>query len=470
MLFNAKNYFWFLLILCIILLVLPSIIRDKVSNGLFIDSQSYKSLRLGHEIRDNGLISYDELSYGGKPFFEEYGWYVLLSINPEFFARLLPFLFGVLSFIVFYFLVKQYGPEISVFASLILLASPAFIYIFSVATKYTAAIFFTLLGLYLFSKDKKYFALASFIISGFFSIIGLFFIALIFLYFGFKDRQFRNSFVVIGGFIVVFLIQFYRIFYLGLPEVIFNFNNFNFSNFFSFFIFGLGENYYGMAFFIFVLSLVGIYSYYNERFKFLLFYILLLFLLFVSFFLPFLLAYLSFFIAFFAAIGLLPFLRKDWKSKVLRFLSLLVIFCGILFSFLVFYNSVSEFEPTANYFEAVDFLKENGVYGTVFTDYRNGDYIVFAGKKTLVDMNILYAPDVGVRLDDIDTLFNASEGAVAYSILEKYDVQYILLDAKMKKDIFGNRNERLLFLLRYSPNRFVKVLENDEVELWHIML
>lgn len=466
MLLNAKNYFWVLLVFCIVLLFLPLFIRDRYNGGLLVGSESYKSLRFGKEIKESGLISYDKLSYGGKPFVEEKGWYALLSINPEFMVKLLPFIFGILSFIVFYFLVAKIKPELKGISSLLLVLSPSFLYLFSVATKYTVAIFFILLGFYLISIKKNWLAYIAFLISGFFSILSLLFSILLLLFLALKNRKFRDFYSVLICFIFVFVVQFHNIFSLGLPESVFLLNNFTFSNFFSFIILGLGGK-YGVGFFVLVLALIGIYNYYREKYKFLFFYALLFLLLFISFYLTFLFSYISFLLAFFAAIGLIPFLYGNWKSGLLKFLTLLVIFCGLLFSVLVFYDRVNSFEPSPEFFGAISFLKEQQTNSFVLSDYRNGEYITYAGKSSFLDNNYFYAPNFTARMNIANFLFNTTDIDTAVSTLNNNNISYILIDSKMREEIFDNRDERFLFLLKYSPNIFAKVYNNTEVELWH---
>ncbi len=467
MLLSAKKYFWLFLVLCIILLALPIFIRMQVSDGLFIDSDSYRSLRLSEDIRDNGISSYDKLSYGGKPVVEEKGWYLLLSISPEFMARFLPFLFGVLSFIIFYYLISEIMPDLKGLSSLLLLVSPSFLYFFSAATKYTAAAFFILLGFYLFLKNRKNLSYASFLISGFFSIIGLFFVLLVFLYRYIRKKESSSFYIMFCGFIIIFLLQFYNIFILGLPEVLFGFERITLGGFLSFIIFGFGGK-YGLGFFTLVLSLMGIYHYYKERYRFLFSYFVIFLFFIISFFIPFLLSYASFLLAFFAAVGLIPFIYGGWKSKLFRFLTLLVIFCGLLFSLLVFYDRVDNFEPNPEFFGAISFLKEQPTDYVVLSDYRNGPYITYADKKSFVDTDYLYAFDVIEKNNDMQILFNATNIDDALSIMNKYDVKYVIVDNRMKKEIFNNRNERLLFLLEYSPNIFVKAYSNDDVDVWYV--
>ena len=91
---SAKKYFYLLLLLSLVMLLMPQIIRLRSNNGLFIGSEAYTTLRTAQYIHDNkALPTADSLSYGGKPFISEYGWPLLLAINPTFLGRWLPLIF-----------------------------------------------------------------------------------------------------------------------------------------------------------------------------------------------------------------------------------------------------------------------------------------------------------------------------------------------------------------------------------------
>ena len=94
---TARNTIIILSLICLVLLIIPINLR----HGLPIDSESYKNIRLAEEIKQKGLISYDELSYGGRDYTGEQTWPTILSIKPELTAKYLPIILGLLSLIIF---------------------------------------------------------------------------------------------------------------------------------------------------------------------------------------------------------------------------------------------------------------------------------------------------------------------------------------------------------------------------------
>jgi len=211
MFLNAKKHFYLLLILCIILLVLPLAIRAIFNNSFLLGEESYTNLRTAQYIKiNNELPTEDDYSYGGRPYTNEYGMPLLLAFNPALLSRIIPLIFGILSFILFYFIIEEIYPFVKGLASLFLIISPSFIYLFSTATKYSGALLFTLFGIYLLVKDKKYYGLISFIIVGFFSyLISLSFL-IAFLIYGIYKNKWKEFYVLLIGNIIVFFIQFSR--------------------------------------------------------------------------------------------------------------------------------------------------------------------------------------------------------------------------------------------------------------------
>src|SRR3989344_5264012 len=213
MFLNAKKYFYLMLVLTLVLLVIPLVLRVIYNDGFMIGEESYTNLRIAQEIKDtNKLPVEDHYSYGGRPFVVEYGMPLLLAFNPWFLGRFIPILFGLLSFILFYFIIEDTYPKVKGLASLLFITSPSFIYLFSTATKYGAAMVLSLLGLYLFFKKKLYFALVVFVIVGFFSYLVSLFILLGFLVYSMSKKDWNKFYLLLIGNILVFLIQFSRLF------------------------------------------------------------------------------------------------------------------------------------------------------------------------------------------------------------------------------------------------------------------
>jgi len=51
------------------------------------------------------------------------------------------------------------------------------------------------------------------------------------------------------------------------------------------------------------------------------------------------------------------------------------------------------------------------------------------------------------------------------ALLDKYEIEYILIDAKMKQQLWDNKETALLFLMSNS-NEFEKVYDKNSIEIW----
>ena len=204
---------------------------------------------------------------------------------------------------------------------------------------------------------------------------------------------------------------------------------------------------YGFGFFYFVLAIVGIYSYYKKSYKIFFAYLLFIVILFSVFYFNSLLFFINLFLVFFAACGLLAFLDYEWRSETFRFLTILIICCGLLFSSLVFFSNLSDLYPTQYHMEAVEFLKTQDADAVMFSDYRNGDLISYSGKPNFMDKDFAYAPDVIDRWKDTQDLLRTRNVNFADSFMDENNIRYIFVDKQMKSEIFSNKDQDLLFLL-----------------------
>ena len=288
MFLNAKKYFYAMLLLCIILLVLPIVIRQVLNEGFIVGEDSYTTLRIAQHIKDNNeLPSEDDYSYGGRPYIGEYGMPLLLAFNPTLLSKILPFIFGLLSFILFYFILSEIYPEVKGMGTLLFIISPSFIYLFSTATKHTAGLLFSLFGIYLLIKRKKYFALAVFIFLGFFSYLTSLLILLCFLIYSIYKNKWNEFYIMLLGNLAAFFLQFYRVFKLGLPETFFGFADKNISTLIRLVFSDFGSK-IGLSFFIFILGVIGIYYLFKEKYKYLAIYLALGIALYLSLYFNFL--------------------------------------------------------------------------------------------------------------------------------------------------------------------------------------
>ena len=390
----------------------------------------------------------------------------MLAINPTFLGRWLPLIFGVLSFILFYLIIGLYNTEVRGISALFLLFSPAYIYLFSTPVKYGLVTFMLLLGIYLKLKGKKRrAAIIIFGLTGLFSIITLIALLICYLFNSVKTKRWEEFITLILFLIITFLLQFYKILFIPLPEVIFTLGERTIITLFNLTLSDFG-GISGISIFTFIVALIGIYRYWEDKYKFLIVYLITALLMWLALYFNFLILYFNFLIVFLAGMGLKELLEHKWRSDVFRHFTILFIICGIAFSGLTFLNQVDDLEPSEGFSEAMTFLKNQDSQNTVFSHYSRGSYIAYARKTNFMDETPFYARNVHARLIDSNKLLHAQNLKTATSIINKHNIQYIWLDKKLIEQIWGRNEIELIFLLKYSPNNFKKIFDNEDVEMY----
>lgn len=452
---KEKRFYAFLLFVLLILLV-PHILRHYYVNNYLMGEESYYFLRIANEIRDKGAVSYDELSYGGRPFIGEIGWPLLLSIAPNFLSRGMPLIFGVLSFILFYLiLLKITDKNVRTISSIMLLFSPTFILLFSVSSSYCGAVLFALLGAYLFLMKKEYFAIISFGMVGFFSLIASFFV-LIGSVFYLKRRWFWLFFLNL-----LLLIQMKNAIFLKLSYYLKELNFLSLIN--SIFFEFNGEC--GIPLFVFILFFIGAWFVWKGKKKLILVYFLSLFLLLISFWFEFLVFYLNFFFVVIGAYGL-NYLVKEWKWKdnELRHYTIAIFLCGVIFSGVAFFSQVAAFAPNYQYGKAMEFLSNNEK-GIVFSVPERGQWISYTGNQNFMDTNYFMAPNLSGKRRITNSILYDNDFEGLRRIIEMQGIKYFWIDKNMKERVWKNKESGLWYILKYSKS-FVKLYENSKVEIW----
>src|SRR3989338_3441519 len=175
----------FLLILIVassLTLAIPNLLKTYKGDEGLIGDQSYLYVRLAEYVAANNQFpDYDQLSFQGRPFKYNPGWIFLLAslhslvgLSISALSKILPVIFGVLTIIFFFLLLRRFkllNSQITA-AVFIFLLSPPFVYISSISSPLVVAILLSILGFYFFSFRGK----LSFVLSVFcFSLIPFFF-------------------------------------------------------------------------------------------------------------------------------------------------------------------------------------------------------------------------------------------------------------------------------------------------------
>lgn len=461
---NVKS--WHLFLFGFLILVIPLIISGFSVKG----HEPFLYERLANIVSDD----FDELSFGGRGFAYSYGNPVLLNllnfIPLNIVLLILPILFGILSLILFYNILKEFGfyYDIRIISSFILLISPPFLYCFTNFNYFTVPVFLALLGFYLFMGGGTKFYVLSFFIALLLSFFGIFnsivFLLVLFLY-CIKNKKI-NLFLIFFVFnlVLLSLLNYLIISNYGFPERV-NLGSLLLRNL----IFDLGGG-YGISLFLIFFLFFGFTKLWERKYQNSLYYFIFVFFIFLLFFSLKTMVYFNFFLCILAALGFLKIWTKKWQSNLIRNLTLLFLMLGLLFTCVSFFTEFSNVGPSDEMIAALSYLssKENDV---VLSHYSYGFWInSLAEKKNVVDGYFDYAPNVNERMHDVDHLFNTRSMDVVLEVIEKYDVDYILITKEMKEGLVWYRdNDGLLYLLKNNPKYFKEVYNENENEIWKII-
>jgi len=467
------SYFVSLLIFvgCLFLLSAPYLFREGQS--FLPGDDAYLLMRIAKKPQ-----IYDSLSYGGRFAPYAFGLPLVLSINPSVLSVLLPYLLGMLTFLLFVALLDYFGFHNKNLALAVMITSPTFIYLFGTLNHHAFPVFLSLLGFYLLTRANRicFASIVPFSLMPLFdfttSAIVLF---LLFLYAIFEIKRAERKLVLekrITYYTIVLLMSLIASLYygffiknVGFERLLFHTTATGVNHTLQQIISEFGSK-FGISIFGLILAVLGILSKWNKKYSNLFVFFAFFSLLFLTIFKIEAIFFLNFFISAFAAQGISYLISSHWESKMLRYFTLLSLVCGLLFSCVAFTNRLVGSLPDEGIIRGMGYLSSLPE-GVVFSDYSRGHWISYSGKKNVMDSNFRFAPHVNERWADSQTLFYTRDLTNATHIINKYGINYIWIDAEMKKSIWKGEEEGLLFLLKYAPN-MRRIYNYGDVEIWKV--
>lgn len=437
----------------------------RANDSFLVGKEAYSIIRLAENLK-----TWDPLSYGGR--FAAYTWgtALLISLKPRLLAQLLPPIFGLLTFLSLWGTLKSFGLDANTrrVALAITTTSPPFIFLFSTLNNHFAAITLALFGLYSFVKNWRIPAALSFIIMPVFSLpAALISLILLFMMTFFSKR--RDFFWLIFVCTAIVATAYYLTLakYAGSPEkLLFAPAELMLHSKLQSYFSDLGGK-YGLSVFGVMLAILGIMYNWKKKYSDLGVFFSIFALAILMFLTKYAIFFMNFFVSILAAYALMALASKGWESKTLKNFTMLVMVCGLIFSTVSFMNRHITEEPSKGIVQAMEIFKEND-QGVAFSHYTRGYWLEYAGKKTVMDENFAFAPNVNERWKDSEELFKTRSLDDAMKIIDKYSIRYIWVDKELKGEIWGHNEEGLQFLLEYSKN-FKRVYSTDYVEIWEVL-
>ena len=454
----------FLIAVCLLLIPqLSRIGRPIIGSGPYFHS------RIAESIASEGVISSDSMALSRPYVINAYD-FLLSALSRlshiSIISRVLPFILGLASLLLFFLLIKGHLSESLIYATLsILVLSPVFIYAFVLSTPFCLVIFINLLGFYLLTRNYLFLAAIVFALTPFFGFFHFIITLLLLFSYGIQFRNLKEVFLVSVPLVVVSIAYFVPVYLkLGIP------GPFNF----------LGREYLrelfsdlgafpGFSLFTVFLAGVGIYSTRMKKRRILIVYALLLFLLGSLYFSNSPIFYLCFILAYLAAAGLVKLISMDWELKQLRDISVVILFIGITFSSITFINTLVHAQPTEELVQGLLAL-ESYPHGNVLSHYSYGYWIEFYSQKPeLLDPGFSYAPNLAERFNNSLEIFNSRNLERTKSLLDANNVKYILVTQDMKQGLVWSKpDEGIIFLFRNNET-FKNVYNYSEIEIWEYL-
>jgi len=460
--FYARNsLFLIVLIIAVVILTLPYVTREQINPP---GDEAYYYYRLATEIKQNPIMDRDELSFGGRENFMPLGWAYILAgfsyatgFTIETISKILLFLLGVGSLLLFYLILDRYKQDFKLMIISLLILSPSFIYLFTVNNRFAFPIFLSLLIFYFIIGENYLISLVLSLLLPFFGVLSVLSFGIFVLsYFYFNRRkEFRKSFLVFFSLLIL----------SSLVNIYFGWsivwgNELSFLSFVSDF----GAK-HGFSFFAFLLVCFGLLFFWRKK-SHVLWYSLGFLLFLLAFKLDWLIFYLGFVIAFLAGSSLFKLYNRPWESNIIKNLTLWILICGLIFSGVSYVHEFNNFKPQDEMFTVLDKIPDDSM---VLSHYSNGFWIEYSGKRALLDQFFAGIPDIDTRIQDTDKIFHSSDIKITNELLSKYEVDYIFIDKNMRDgEVWNNDEEGLLFLLGISKS--FKLTYNDGYySIWEVV-
>ena len=217
---TSKKIFWWGLLLTLLFFISIPGLRFLAEQPVLAGEESYYHLRMAAFITENGIPEKDPLverDYLLQPY------HLLLSFTTsiELFSVLIPLLAGLLSFILFYFILRNLNLGIHE-VSLTLVAfilSPLSLFLFSTSNEHSLSVVLLLAGFLLFITGRFLFSLLFFIATPFFGIVAPFMGILVLLVYSLNNKEKMKPFLFITVSVLLITFSYYgKIFSTyGLP-------------------------------------------------------------------------------------------------------------------------------------------------------------------------------------------------------------------------------------------------------------
>ncbi|MGV8087258.1 MAG: hypothetical protein ACP5N1_06530 [Candidatus Woesearchaeota archaeon] len=451
---KEKKTIILLMLIATIILITPSVIRMFNHNSYSVNSESYYNMRLYNQ----GSTNYDTLQ--GE--YDSINIINLLRLNDfarQILFKIVPMILGILTVLFIYLtLEKQNISERTIHAIIVLIiTSPIFIYVFTDYKIYSFVIFLNILGIYFLAQNKILLSSAILAIIPFIDIFsGIIALILLLTYLlnGPKNKRSINI-SCISLFVAIILSIIINIYYGYNLINIFKFNIHNV-------ITDIGAN-VGISFSIIILTIIGMILLWENGWRNLATYSLLLLFSVSMLFNDTIRIYLNFILMIYAGFAFIYLNKRKWSIAIIKKTTILLIVCSIFFSTLVYTTQLVRSEPSPEYVNALLFLKNQSLTTEVMLSSPNEGYMIeyYTERSVFIDESTQYSDSK--KYLDLDILVSSRNLERTEKLLNEYSIKYVVVSGEFESYLI--EKEGLLFLIQTS-NKFVSIYKNTNIEIW----
>lgn len=221
--------------------------------------------------------------------------------------------------------------------------------------------------------------------------------------------------------------------------------------------------FYGTSIFNVILVIVAAIILWKNKAKYYTLFAIIFALFTTSIFLPELYSYTNIIGSTLAGYGLAWLSKRKWNLAFLRNASLLVIFCGLLFSSVSHIVQITDTGPTPTLMQAAQHAD-----GTVLTHANYGFWIQYTGTPTVVDPYTHTLPDGQSRMNNIAYAFSTTNLKDLLELLQHYNIENILITQEMQEELIWDKPEQGLDFLVTNAETFKRTYQDDKHTLWSV--
>lgn len=439
-----------------LLLLAPILLRVASGNHALITDQAYYHIRAAENLMLGNFYDYnmDRLFFITPYHYLLAGLGFLMPLTAV--SIMLPILLGIASLAIFYRIIMLLFEErlAVIFILVALVASPAFVYAFTISSPTCLAIFLMLLAFYSYMLDTKMSRACCAVCLGILSLFGVFYLLLGFMsvlsytlvkkkkerfFFGYFALMLVISLIINEHFFVQFTAPSAR-FYLSLVS-------------------DLGSS-QGFGIFNLALALVGLVLSWKRKNKLLSIYLGIIMLLFLSSKYLDALLYANFLVAVLGGIGLYELFALKWSSETTKMLTVLIIICGLIFSLTSYTKRVVAMEPSTEDTLAAKWIEQNPIDGVVLGQ-ASGSYLFEGSSEVYLDDLSVYSKNYGRRLQLYNEILYSNDLTLTRSHLADTGIKYIVITRRMREATW-DKETGLLYLLRNNET-FIKKYSTEDV-------